>query len=62
MTEVLDGVARGFTGDPSSASRARRDLAVEGEGGFQCDEGQTSANPFGEIFVELAGRGFLNVY
>jgi hypothetical protein len=62
MTELLDGVARDFTGDPSSASRARRDLAVEGERGFQGDEGQASANPFGEIFVELAGGGFLNVY
>ena len=35
-------------------------MAVEGERGFQRDEGQAGANPFGEIFIEFAGGGFVN--
>ena len=38
-------------------------MAVEGERGFQSDEREAGANPFGEIFVEFAGGDFLlNAY
>ena len=53
VTKALDCLARGFAGYPGDAAGAGRDLAVEGERGFQGDEGQAGANPFGEVFIRL---------
>ncbi len=53
VAEPLDSFARGLACYPSRAAGSCRDLAIEREGGFQCDEGQAGANPFGEIFVSL---------
>ena len=49
----LLGFLRGFL-------RRKRELAIEGEGGFQSDEGAAGANPGGEAFVELLSGGFAN--
>ena len=55
VAQVLDCLARCFARDRSGRAGALGDLAVERERAFQGDEGKAGSNPFGEIFVQLAG-------
>ena len=58
VVQALDGVAGMLAGDPGDAAGFLRDLAVEGERGFQGDERAFGSNPAGEIFVEMLGLFF----
>ena len=58
VTQMLNGVARLLAGDLSLPSGFLRNLAVEGERGFQSDERAFGLNPPGEVFVVTMGASF----